>query len=243
MGLKLNDPAGFGQRILNQYTTEGWGSLSKRDLELLVFILLEKDGVLRRNDSNYDLGRMLRITEAKVSALRRDAYARWRPLIDEQSGDVLRRVFKQAIDQERLQQTIKFATDRKMVEGFIPMLVEHPDDRSEVEHAIKAAGAIPIYERNREVLLVHHETFLKIADDIGILETDPKKIQIQLQKMLGDQQSLKDFLTTPIKKLTVDSARTALNDAGYIILEGGLRNLLPNFLKVAILHSKMPLAR
>ncbi|MDP1927579.1 MAG: hypothetical protein Q8K62_03610 [Thiobacillus sp.] len=238
----MNNPAGFGQRILDQYITEGWGSLSKRDLELLVFILLEKDGALPRSDSNYDVGRSLRVTESKVASLRRDAYARWRPLSTEQSTDVLKRVFKEALEQKRLEQTIKFATDRRMDEGFIPLLIEHPDDRAEVEHAIKEAGAIPVHERNREVLLVHHETLLKMAEDLGILEADPKKIQRKLKKILGNQDTLKDFLTTPLEELTVDGARAALNDAGSIVIESGLRTLLPKFLQAAIPIIPTPVA-
>ena len=80
MSLKLKNPQEFGDKILEQFQKEGWGSLGKRDLELLIYILLEKDGALTRNLSNYDIARQLRITEAKVAGLRRDAYARWRPL-------------------------------------------------------------------------------------------------------------------------------------------------------------------
>lgn len=233
MVIALKDPAEFGRQILDQYQREGWGFLGKRDLELLVYVLLEKDGALTRNCSNYDIARQLRVTEAKVAALRRDAYARWRPLTGEDSATVLKRVLSAALNQDLLEQTIKFA-GRKMSEGFIPLLIEHPDDRAEIEHAIKQANGIPLYERNREVILVHYETLLKIAEKLDILESDPSKIQKELGKILGDQESLAEFLNKPISTLTFSSARSALNNAGAIVVEEGLKNILPAFLNLVI---------
>jgi hypothetical protein len=232
--LALNDSSGFGKRILDQYVSEGWGSLSKRDLELLFFILLEKDGALDRCASNYEIARVLRVTESKVTALRKDAYARWRPLALELPAQVLARVFRTALTKSQLDQTMKYATERRMDEGFVPLLVEHPDDRAEVEHAIKAAGAIPVLERNREVVLIHYETLLEIAESLGLLEKDPRKIQREFRQLFSTQETLKDFMTTPVGDLTWDGARAALNDAGTIVIEGGLRGLLPNLMKVLI---------
>jgi hypothetical protein len=234
MGLNLNNPGWFGQSLLDLYLKDGWASLGKRDIELLVFLLLERDGAILRTESNYDVARKIRSTEAKVIALRRDAYAKWRPLIGEQANQVLERVLKSALEKERLEQTAKFATDRRMKEGFLPLLIEHPDDRAEVEHAIKQKHDIPIYERNREVILIHYLTLLKIAEELGLLETDPLKIQKHLKKFLNDKETLSDFLKTPVDELTLQGARAALNDAGKIVVEGALRNSIPMFLKAAI---------
>jgi hypothetical protein len=232
--LSLNDPHFFGQRILEHYIAEGWGTLSKRDLELLIFILIEKDGALSRTASNYEVARSLRVTQAKVAALRKDAYARWRPLTQEQAPAVLTRVFRTSLTKTQLDKTMKYATERKMAEGFVPLLIEHPDDRAEVEHAIKRTGAIPVHERNRDVVLIHYETLLEIAETIGLIETDVRKIQSELRKMFSTQETLKDFLTTPVEKLTLTGARAAVNEAGVIVIEGGLRGLLAPLLKTLI---------
>lgn len=232
--LVLNDPGSFAQKILEQYLAEGWGSLSKRDLELLFFILLERDGAIERGASNYEVARALRVTESKVAALRKDAYARWRPLTHEQPSDVLKRVFLRALNKGQLEQTLRYATERRMHDGFLPLLVEHPDDRAEVEHAIKEAGAIPIFERNREVILIHYETLLEIAQRLDLLEKDPRKIQTEFKKLFSTQATLRDFLKTPTGQLTWPGARAALNDAFALVLEGSLRGLLPSLLKAVI---------
>ena len=121
-----------------------------------------------------------------------------------------------------------------MKEGFIPLLIEHPDDRAEIEHAIKEAGGIPCYERNREVILVHFETLLQIAERLGTLESDPAKVQKALSELLQGEESLAEFFRKPISNLTASSARTALNQAGAIVIESGLKTILPSFLKLII---------
>ena len=42
--LSLKDPAGFGNEFLRLTLLQGFQSLTKRDLELLMFVLLERDG-------------------------------------------------------------------------------------------------------------------------------------------------------------------------------------------------------
>ena len=46
--IKLKNPTQFGEKILDYFLEQGWQSLSKRDLELLMFLLLEQDGAIQR---------------------------------------------------------------------------------------------------------------------------------------------------------------------------------------------------
>jgi len=170
------------------FLENGWGSLSKRDLELLLFLLLERDGALARNASNYDIARRLRLTEGRVALLRKDAYARWRPLLPEPTATILSRLFHVALARNQLEITMKFATARRMKDGFIPLLVEHPDDRAELEHAIKDAAGIPIYERNREVILIHHETLFAIAETHGLMPKDPRVLRDHMIAMRSEME-------------------------------------------------------
>ena len=88
--LELKDPAAFAAEFLRQTQLQGFGALSKRDLELLVFVLLERDGAIDRNASNHAAAQRLRVTPAKLRALRRDGYARWRQLVAEPADAALR---------------------------------------------------------------------------------------------------------------------------------------------------------
>jgi len=178
---QVNSAGELLEELLRAFFENGWGSLSKRDLELLLFLLLEKDGALERNASNYDLARRLRLTEGRVALLRRDAYARWRFLLPETTATILRRILRASLAANQLETTMKFATARRMKDGFIPLLVEHPDDRAELERAIKEAQGIPIYERNREVVLIHHETLFAIAEKHQLLPQNLQEIQGNLK--------------------------------------------------------------
>lgn len=231
--MELRNASAFGSSLLKQFLAEGWGSLSKRDLELLAFILLEKDGCLDRAASNYTIGKQLRITQQKVASLRRDAYARWRPLIQEEARDVLKRIFQHAFASDRLSKLSQYATERKMNEGFIPLAVEHPDDRMELENAIKEAGGVPIYERNREVLLIHYKILIAIACQIGIV-LDAKRTQREIKRLVGDTETLRGFLTKPFSDITGEDVRDALNDAGASVFEEGMKKL-PDLLRLIIL--------
>ena len=69
--IALKDPAGFANEFLRLTLLQGFQSLTKRDLELLIFVLLERDGAIQRADSNFSVASHLRVTPAKVKALRR----------------------------------------------------------------------------------------------------------------------------------------------------------------------------
>ncbi len=101
--IQLNDPAGFGDEFPRLTLLQGFQSLTKRDLELLIFVLLERDGAISRADSNAAVALKLRVTTAKVKALRRDGYARWRALVpeDPQSGAAAHRRHRAERSQHR----------------------------------------------------------------------------------------------------------------------------------------------
>lgn len=247
--LHVNRSVEFLETLLGAFLENGWGSLSKRDLELLLFLLLERDGALERKASNYDIARRLRLTEGRVALLRKDAYARWRPLLEETTATVLARVFNSALAKNKLEITMKFATARRMKDGFIPLLVEHPDDRAALEYAIKDVGGIPIHERNREVILIHHETLFAIAEKHDLIPKDPRQIRKQMeeaytemqkemsahkldiQRILDSKTTFTDFLKLPLSKLTWTAARAALNDAGCIVTEQCLKTTLTKLIQ------------
>jgi hypothetical protein len=229
---QLSDPASFSEALLREFLVNGWGSLSKRDLDLLLFILLEKDGALDRSASNYEVARVLRLTESRVALLRKDAYARWRLLNPEEPQSVLKRIFQSSLTEKKLEHVMKFSTERRMNEGFIPLLIEHPDDRAEMERAIKVAGGIPIHERNREVVLIPHTLLLDIADHHSLLQDDPEQIRDELaqiarevDQILASDTTLKEFLQMPLEKITPTAIRAAFNDAGATVAEHSLKTM------------------
>lgn len=228
--IDLKDPAGFGQEFLRLTLLQGFQSLTKRDLELLIFMLLERDGAIARADSNFTVAGQLRVTPAKVRALRRDAYARWRALVPEQREAALQRIVATVLSEANLRAGAKHVSERARKEGFLAIRIEHPDDQQQFEQAILDVGALPVYERNREVVAVRFDTLLSIAERWGYLQTDPVAIRGALNKLAPTSEAIADLLKKDVSKLRWQDAREALNSLGADAIaksaEDGLKGLL-----------------
>ena len=228
--LELKDPSAFAAEFLRQTQLQGFGALSKRDLELLVYVLLERDGAIDRNSSNHAAASLLRITPAKLRALRRDGYARWRQLVAEPADVALRRILGHVLTDANLRAGSRHVSERSRKDGFLAVRVEHPDDRLQLEQAILDAGALPVYERNREVLAVRFDTLVALAERSGFLQPDTEAVVKALRKLAPASEELADLLEKDVTKLRWEDARNALNSLGAKAVsstaEGGLKSLL-----------------
>ncbi|KRG41082.1 hypothetical protein ARC78_11925 [Stenotrophomonas pictorum JCM 9942] len=228
--IELNDPAAFGTEFLRLTLLQGFQSLTKRDLELLIFILLERDGAIARSDSNATVALRLRVTPAKVKGLRRDGYARWRALVPEEGDAALQRIVATVLTEENLRAGTRHVTERSRKEGFLAIRIEHPDDAQRFEQAIVEVGAIPVYERNREVVAVRFDTLLKIAERWNYLQPDPQATLAALEKLAPTAEEVAELLKKDITQLRWDDVRRALNSLGAKAIastaEGGLKGLL-----------------
>lgn len=228
--LELKDPAAFAAEFLRQTQLQGFGALSKRDLELLVYVLLERDGAIDRNSSNHAAASLLRITPAKLRALRRDGYARWRQLVAEPADVALRRILGHVLTDANLRAGSRHVSERSRKDGFLAVRVEHPDDRLQLEQAILDAGALPVYERNREVLAVRFDTLVALAERSGFLQPDTEAVVKALRRLAPASEELADLLEKDVTKLRWEDARNALNSLGAKAVsstaEGGLKSLL-----------------
>ena len=228
--IELKDPAAFGNEFLRLTLLQGFQSLTKRDLELLIFVLLERDGAVGRDESNAVVALKLRVTPAKVKALRRDGYARWRALVPEDDDGALRRIAATVLTEANLRSGARHVSERSRKDDFLAIRIEHPDDAQRFEQAILAVGALPVYERNREVVAVRFDTLLKIAEKWGYLQPDAGKIVKELKKLSPASEEVADLLKKDISRLRWEDARNALNSLGAKAIastaEGGLKGLL-----------------
>ncbi len=228
--IELKDPAGFGNEFLRLTLLQGFQSLTKRDLELLIFVLLERDGAIDRGDSNAAVALQLRVTPAKVKGLRRDGYARWRALVPEDADAALQRIAATVLTEANLRSGAKHVSERSRKEGFLAIRIEHPDDAQRFEQAIVEVGALPVYERNREVVAVRFDTLLKIAERWGYLPPDPQAAVAALKKLAPASEEVADLLKKDVTQLRWDDVRRALNSLGAkavsSTVEGGLKGLL-----------------
>ncbi|CBA17228.1 hypothetical protein [Xanthomonas albilineans] len=228
--IALNDPAGFAEEFLRLTLLQGFQSLTKRDLELLIFVLLERDGAIARSDSNALVALRLRVTPAKVKGLRRDGYARWRALVPEDGETALQRIVAALLTEDNLRAGAKHVSERSKKDGFLAIRIEHPDDQQRFEQAILDVGAMPVYERNRDVIAVRFDTLLKIAERWGYLQPEPEKVTRALEKLAPTAEEVADLLKQDLSKLRWQDVRRALNSLGVKAIastaEDGLKGLL-----------------
>lgn len=228
--IELKDPASFGNEFLRLTLMQGFQSLTKRDLELLIFVLIERDGAINRSDSNAAVALQLRVTPAKVKGLRRDGYARWRALVPEEGEAAMQRIVAAVLTEANLRSGAKHVSERSRKEGFLAIRIEHPDDAQRFEQAILDVGAIPVYERNREVVAVRFDTLLNIAERWNYLQPDPQAALEALKKLAPASEEVADLLKKDVTQLRWVDLRRALNSLGAKAIsstaEGGLKGLL-----------------
>lgn len=228
----LKKPDAFGQQIADLYLEQGFQSLSKRDLDLLIFILLELDGALDKKWDNYKVAQLLRITPQKAKLLRRDAYARWRPLVSENRREALREILSGILTVQNIKAGAKYASEKTKKDGFLAVRIEHPADRVEFEQAVLEVGAIPVYERNRDVIDVSFDTLLRIAEKYEFIAKEPEAIRDALEALAPQTQDIEGFLKTPVTELTWAEARKALNDVGAKFVRGAAGDSLGTLFKL-----------
>lgn len=230
--LELKDPAAFAQEFLRQTQLQGFGALSKRDLELLVFVLLERDGAIDRNASNHAAAAQLRVTPAKLRALRGDGYARWRQLVAEPAEAALRRILAHVLTETNLRSGSRHVSERSRKEGFLAVRIEHPDDRQQFEQAILDAGGLPVYERNREVLAVRFDTLVALAERSGFLQPDTAAVIDSLRALAPASHELAELLRKDVSAIAWQDVRNAVNSLGARAVAGSAEHTLRGLLRL-----------
>ena len=215
----LNKPEWFAQQFIDAYLRQGFGALGKRDVELLLFFLLERDGVVPRDSTNYEVAKQLRLTLGKVRGIRRDAYARWGALLDVDADEQVRAVLRRLLQVDTVMRAMKHVSSAQRADGFIAVRVEHPVDREELEQAIRNVGGMPDYGRNKDILLVRFDVLLDIAETLGVKDVDVRKAARYLKTHAKEVSSLEDLLGKNLADITFEDVRKGLDSAAIEVVK------------------------
>ena len=144
----------------------------------------------------------------------------------------LRRVLSAILTESNIAAGAKHAAEKNKSEAFLVVRVEHPDDKEEFEQAILDAGAIPVYERNRDVLLVRFDTLVSMSENNGFIGKDPSAIRRTLKQLAPTADAVEEILAKNIKDLTWADARAALNSVGASVVKGVVDAKVTSVLKI-----------
>jgi hypothetical protein len=177
--------AAFASSFLRTWVDHGFGTLSKRDTELLLFTCLHEALGDEPARSNYDWARLLRITPARVRNLRRDAYIRFGKLLDASEGEALLR--------RCLSNVLTMQVDLSSAgRGAVQLVADDPLIELELEPRLKALGGYYDYARNREILEIPLVAFLSLVDSLLGVGKD-ETFSALLVKVLEDQSARAKF--------------------------------------------------
>jgi hypothetical protein len=145
----------FASELLTRFVGAGFGTMPKREVELLVFFLLTLPGQPLADLTTYELANKLRITEKRILSLREEAAVR----------------YGVANAQEQLRRLVSriFATGRtrpELIDGRLAFQLDDPVMSREYENAVTSAGYTIEYGNNRRIVSVEPHVFLAVMRQV-----------------------------------------------------------------------------
>jgi hypothetical protein len=203
----------FGKSFVERYLQNGFSSMPKREMDILVFHLLRCRPELK-DKSIYELSNIFRISEAKVKALILEGSLR---------HDVINH---KAIIGGIVHRYISKLEHIDMSDGFFEIALDNPIEKREFERAVKMTGHHAEYGINRDILKIRPIRFLEII--LQNAENGEKEFVTLVKKAVADVGSQKAVLDKSLSfREKINRLGEEINDkAGLIGLLGSAVALL-----------------
>jgi len=161
----------FAEQFVERYLAQGFGSLPKSEIDLLVFHLLTKTHAYR-GKSNYEISSLLKIPESRVKTLRMNSALKYE---DINSKSVLSRIIQRFVESEQ------FA---EFEGGKVELSLEDPIEKRELENFLKVRGHHAEYTLNSEVLRISTVRLFELI--VENLEAPRDRFNEIVQANIGD---------------------------------------------------------
>jgi len=149
--LTEDEKIAFAEGFLNRFLAYGFGTLPKREIEILIFHLLYHRSHLFKDLSNYDIANQLKISERRVKSFKAEASLKYQQVEHLAALKDIARLF------------FEYHKAHPVMEGdMIQFVLEDPVLKREFEHAVKNLGYFVDYSFNKEIVKVKTEVFLEI---------------------------------------------------------------------------------
>jgi hypothetical protein len=174
----------FANSLLDFYWRFGLGSLSKREIDLLVFHHITQSEEFR-DKSNYELATLLKIPESRIKTFRLAAALKHESI---DSQEVLRTIVT------RIAKGLQHPT---VENGKIEISLENPVEKRELENFLKVRGHFAEFTFNTEVLRIAPvRLFELLVEHLNVSETAFQELirnhlndQAQSDRILNDAPS------------------------------------------------------
>ncbi|MCP0914970.1 hypothetical protein NKV53_11605 [Legionella sp. 27cVA30] len=144
----------FSKEFLSKYLESGFGSLSKHDIDLLVYHILSKKNQLLKNKTIYEQSNLLKITERKVKNIQLEAYLKFEQKKSKENLNTI------------LEEINSGGIKPEIENGRIRFLLDSPILKREIENSIKLLGHVVDYSFNKDVVSIKIVPFISAIKNI-----------------------------------------------------------------------------
>jgi hypothetical protein len=232
-GLSNKQKVAFFDIFWKTWFSNGFGTLTKKDTELLIFICLKSALGDDCPQNNYDWAILLKLTPSKVKTMRLESHLRFGHVFEEDSKNEANSFvenFTQLLGLEG------GPIDNKVSNVKVSFIVEDPVVQMEIEKRLKDLGHYIDFHRNREVIKINLAAFLELLSEEKLDECFEKwqnttvKANSKAEKLYKELKD-KIYSDKPIKeKLFIFSQNFKRLPFGYVYaLLDDLRKLKKSF--------------
>lgn len=218
----------FSKAFLKEYLNAGFGTMPKREIDLLVLRLIiehTKGWSLRDPPNAFVLSQELRVKKSRIQSM-----------LDELS-------YRQPLDESSVHEQLRsiFLKHEKDIDGNkVRVQISDGYLRDYLKNLVLSAYGIVDTSFDRSIIVLTAEKFLVVADRIADEKTR-KKLEDTISKLakekLQDGQGKNSSLIRTFAEKFIESAGTETGkkavDLGFAVLSGGLSEI-PSLIKAVI---------
>lgn len=180
-GLEEKDFEPFAKGFLGILSRQAFGTLAKREQDILIFHLLAQTPSLAQLNT-YEWANLLRISESRVRSLRADAALRF---VTRSNQDAL------ILIALRFLETTDTAIEYIKQHGRVKLLLDDPSLQREFAAAVRAIGGVPDSSFNREIIEVPATTFVRVF--LTKFPDQKDKFEEAFEKAVGRDKDSTEF--------------------------------------------------
>lgn len=190
--------------IVDTYCTPSFGSLSKHDVDLLIYASMISLGIVQDDASIYDLMRILKITRTKARNLMYEYQLR-----KIQNDDELKKRLREQLNKPLL----SCKSENVSIEIDSPFLIDY------IRHELKRLGYITDGSFHSELVTMTKDAFAALYYDI-LSEEERKQVEKQLIEFgVKEHTSLKTVLPNLLGEVMKTVTHAALGRVGENIMD------------------------
>ena len=193
----------FASLFLERYFSRGFGSMTKNDIEVMIFDLMTRYGSIS-TQSNFDISCLLKIPEAKVKRLRYEASIRYgNHDVNKFKEDFYIIISKAEYIADK--DNIKFSVEDKFI-------------RMRIHSELKKLNAFADIGNNSEIIVVDKELFGKLLNKLYI-EENAKLFEEKINDVVNNQYDNRKGFCENFKNIvtTIESFRHVISTIGFVL--------------------------